>query len=146
MAAQMEVSTDAGYHGARLVWVLNRDENPYTGHYRGVKITIPPEKEKIGKLYRDGGNLMPYLEACEFVTDLKEPQRFEPDSAGKMNPIFGPKALMRVELTQEEFDKYVGKSKEQVKKEMAQDERKARKRLNSELNKIPNKIAVGDDE
>lgn len=146
MAAQLEVADHAGSHGARLVWVLNRDENPYIGHYRGTRIEVPAEKAKIAKRYDQGGNLMPYLEAREFITDLKEPQKYEPDGAGKMQPIFGPKALFSQELNQDEFDKIVGKSKEQLKKEAAQDERKARKKLNSELAKVPNKIAVGDDE
>lgn len=146
MAQQMEVSSEAGFHGARLVWVLNRDVKPYMGTYRGVKVTIPANMEKIGKRFDKGGNLMGYLEAREFITDLKEPQGFREDGSGKREPIFGVKALLDAELTEEEFGKYVGKTKEQLKKEAASDERRASKNLSKALNKIPRKIAVGDDE
>src|SRR4051812_35259934 len=68
--------TEYASSGKRLVWVLNKDHMPYTGTYGGVKITIPPNHEKIAKRAADGGNLMPYLEARRFITDFLEPQGF----------------------------------------------------------------------
>lgn len=146
MAQQMEVSSEAGYLGSRLVWVLNRDEKEYKGTFQGIKIVIPPDLQKVPKHVRDGGNLMGYLDARHFITDLKEPQGFQEMPNGDRLPIFGPKALFSKDLTEEEFKKYVGKTDAQVKKELAADERRMSKKLTQELNKIPKKVAVGDDD
>lgn len=130
---------------SRLVWVLNRDTQPYKAEFRGMEIIVPPNMQKIGKHVRDGGNLMEYLEACKFVRDLKQPQKWVPDRSGKFEPVFGIKALCEVELTPEEFAKYVGKTKDDIKKEVASEERKAKRTLKKELDKVPNKQAAVED-
>ncbi len=131
---------------SRLVWVLNRDTNPYKATFRDVEITVPPNMEKIPKHVRDGGNLMEYLEACKFVRDLKQPQKWVPDRGGKFEPIFGIKALCEVELTPDEFKKIVGKTKDDLTKESLTEERKAKRVLKKELDKIPNKTLATDEE
>lgn len=135
---------DISLSSSRLCWVLNRDSHPYTGTFRGVKITIPANLEKIPKRAETGGNLLPYLEACHFVRDLKEPQGFQMDSAGKPFPIMGAKMLFEQELTKAEYESITG-SKLDVKKEAATEERKARQKLAKELITVPNKTAVEDE-
>lgn len=143
---QPSVQGQVDESGQRLVWVLNRDRKEYKGTFQGKPLVIPPDLEKVGKIYYEGGNLMPYLAAREFITDFKEPQDWVMDKAGKPQPIFGPKALDSYELTPEEFDKYVRKTSSQLKKELAAEERKARKTLSKELDKRSGKIAAADDE
>lgn len=143
---QPSVQGQVDESGQRLVWVLNRDGKPYKGTFQGQALVIPANLEKIGKLYYEGGNLMPYLAAREFITEYKEPQDWVMDKSGKPQPIFGPKALDSYELTEEEFVKFVNKSSSQIKKELAAEERSARKNLTKELEKRPGKIAAADDE
>lgn len=142
---QGEVNTNLSN---RLVWVLNRDGAPYTANFQGMDITVPANSEKIPKHVRDGGNLMQYLDARHFITDLKQPQSYHTSPAGDRTPVFGPKALYDQALTQVEFDKIVGKKPEQMKKEAASEERKARKKLNEELLKSPvrNKIDLSEED
>lgn len=126
---------------ARLTWVLNRDEAPYKAEFQGMQITIPADKQKIAKHVRDGGNLMEYLAASKFKSDLKQPQSFS--STGE--PLFGPKALFLQELTDEEEAAITGKSKTDLKKQVASEEKKVRRHMKAALDKIPNKTAVIDD-
>lgn len=131
---------------SRLVWVLNRDAKPYKGTFEGIKLVIPANHEKIGKKHHQGGNLMPYLAARQFITDYKEPQDWIQDRAGKLEPVFGPKALYDQELNTEEYLRYVGLNKEQIKKAAILEEKRARRKISDELKKTPNKIAMKDDE
>lgn len=143
---QPSVQGQVDESGQRLVWVLNRDGKPYKGTFEGQPIVIPENLQKIGKLYYEGGNLMPYLAARQFITDYKEPQEWVMDKSGKPQPVFGPKALDSYDLTAEEFNTYVRKTSSQLKKELAAEERRARKNLSKELENRPNKIAAADDE
>lgn len=131
---------------SRLVWVLNRDPVfEYKARYRGDLVTIPKNMEKIPKTTGQGGNLMPYMEACRFVRDLVEPQGYEMDAAGKPQPVFRNKMLLEQELTAEEFIQITGKAIDQ-KKERAREERDARDKLNRNLNKVSNKVKVEDED
>ena len=139
--------TDIYASAARLVWVLNRDRiHSYKGNFRGNKVEIPPNEEKIPKLAQHGGNLMPYLEARRFITDLKDPQGFLEDDNGGRQPIFRSKELYDMELTQEEFDMIVKKTPAQVKKEVMNEERAAKRKINDALDKKTNKRAIEDEE
>jgi len=131
---------------SRLVWVLNRDAAPYAATFQGIKITIPANMEKIGKHVRSGGNLMEYMAACRFVRDLKQAQGYTMDSMGKPSATFGNKALCEIELNAEEFAIYVKKTAAEVKRDVVQEEKKARKTLTKELDKNPNKVVVSEDE
>lgn len=130
----------------RLVWVLNRDVKSYKGTFQGIKIEIPPNMEKIPKLTRDGGNLMPSLDAGHFVRDLKEPQEVRMDNFGKPEYIFGPKALMEMELTPREREEILNKTEAQLKKEVVAEEKRAKRTLNKELDKVKNKVAVTEED
>jgi len=140
--------TDIRTSSSRLCWVLNRDPNrSYKAEFRGTVIEIPPGHQKIAKHVRDGGNLMEYLEACKFVRDLKQPQEYLPDPRnGQFEPRFFTKELYEQELTTEEFNKIVGKSKEDLKKDAAAEERKARKTNSKAIDDTPNKVAISEDE
>lgn len=142
------MQTDASPKTAqRLVWILNRDVEPYVAEYQGLKVTIPPSGEKIAKHARDGGNLMPYLDARHFITDLKQPQKWVMDPrGGSPQPVFGIKALYSHELTEDEFNKIVGKTKTEVKKEAILEEKRVRKSLTKALNERSNKVKLEDDE
>jgi hypothetical protein len=146
MAAQVqqgEISTS----GSRLVWVLNRDvQHDYLGTCGGTKVRIPKDREKIAKPFTSGGNLFPYLDAVQFVRDLKEPQGFVLDNHGKQQPVFRTKELYEQELSPEEFKTIVGKKPDDLKKEALREEKKARRTLNSELSRIPNKVEVKDED
>ena len=133
--------------GGRLVWVLNKDEKySYKGTFQNVTVEIPPGRQKIAKPYTKGGNLMPYIDARAFITDLKEPQDFVMDRNGKPQPIFRTKELYDLELTPEEYESIVGKTSKEGKKELAAEEKRARRTLTEELNKRPGKVAVNDEE
>lgn len=133
---------------SRLVWVLNRHRTePYRAEFRGMEITIPANFEKIPRHVRDGGNLMEYLEACKFVRDFKVPQKWVPNPrTGQVEPIFSTKELFEEEMTAEEVKKILQKSTAELKKEVAAEERAARKVLTKELNKNPNKVALTTSE
>jgi hypothetical protein len=137
---------DITLSSSRLCWVLNRDPiYSYKAVYRGTLIEVPPNLQKIAKRTEEGGNLMPYLEACRFVRDLVEPQGFEMVN-GKPEPIFRKKMLFEQELSLEEFKELHGGKRVDIKKEVAKEERKARQKLTQELTKVPNKVAVPDDD
>lgn len=129
---------------SRLTWVLNRDSDSYKAEFQGMKIEIPGNSEKIGKHVRDGGNLMEYLAARKFITDLKQPQRF----TDRGEPVFGPKALYDKELTDEEAAKYSSKSKSDLKKLEVLEEKKIRRKVKeaTDKNKNPNKVSLADQE
>lgn len=140
--------TDLRTSSARLVWVLNRDTmRSYKAEFRGLQIEIPKDRQKIAKHVRDGGNLMEYLEACKFVRDLKQPQEWVPDGAGKFEPRFYTKELYEQELTAEEFEQIVGqKTKDFFKKEAAAEERKARKASQKAIESHTKKVQASEDE
>jgi hypothetical protein len=79
--------------GSRLVWVLNRDTEPYTEKFRDEFITVPPNKEKKVK--------MPFLEARQFLGQGKPPA--EKDVEGNYLPGKRPKALYTIDLTVDEL-------------------------------------------
>lgn len=137
--------TDIQTASTRLVWVLNRDVNEYKGTFRGTKITIPANMERIPLRAEKGGNLMPYLEARRFISDLKEAQGFQEDENGDRTPIFGVKSLIDHEMTAEEVKTILGKSSMDLRKEALSDERSAKKNLQKELDKRPNKLLMEDD-
>lgn len=144
---QPEIFQQVDETGNRLVWVLNRDMRySYKGTHQGVKVEIPAAHQKIAKHFTQGGNLMPYIEARAFITDYKEPQDFVMDRNGKPQPIFRTKELYDLELSAEEYDEIVGKTSKQGKKELAAEEKRARKTLSEELGKRPGKVAVTDEE
>lgn len=131
----------------RLVWVLNRDiKYSYKANWRGIKVCIPPDKEKIAKRFEDGGNLFPYLEAVKFVRDLKEPQEWIDDGGGKPQPIFRTKELFEHELTKEEFDKIVGKTEATVKKEIVLAEKSAKRTFKKTMDNVKNKQLVTEED
>jgi hypothetical protein len=127
---------------ARLTWVLNRADRPYKAEFQGMQITIPPRYQKIAKHVRDGGNLMEYLAARKFIVDFKQPQEF----TQKGEPLFFSKELIDEPLTEDELKAISGKSSNDLKKEAASDEKKVRRELKKALDKIPNKVAVADEE
>lgn len=86
----------------RLVWVLNNHHEAYTEDFRGDKITVPANREKVGKLFTDGGNLMQFLAARKFLGQPKTAGHVLPD--GRWHTP--PKALETVELTETEKQKY----------------------------------------
>jgi hypothetical protein len=142
-----QTESDIYESASRLVWVLNNDRNhSYAGHFEGGVVTIPADRQKIPKLFSQGGNLMPYLSARHFITDFKEPQGWEKDRHGKENPIFRTKELYHEELTAEEYARIVKKTPEQLKKEKIADSKRAVKRLNKELNERPNKVELAEDD
>lgn len=126
----------------RWVWILNRDVEPYKAEFQGLDITIPPNMQKIAKHVRDGGNLMEYLAACKFVRDFKQPQKWVPTRGGGLEPIFGVKALLEHEMTEDEVETILGKTKTDLKKDAATEEKKARRDLKKSLDKIPGKVAA----
>lgn len=143
VSTQAELDTSS----ERLVWVLNIDGKPYKAIFRSMEVVIPPNLEKIAKHARDGGNLMHCLEAEKFLGDLKQPQGWNVDPmTGTREAIFGPKALKIVEMTPTEYHSMVGKSPDQIKKDLAKEEKKASKSLTNELNKISNKVAADDED
>jgi hypothetical protein len=144
--SMMHEQTDIQTSSSRLVWVLNRDFTPYKGTFRGIKIEIPGNMKKIPKPASEGGNLMPYLEARRFIVDYKEPQGYEMDNMGKPQPIFGVKALIDQELTQEEFASIVKKTPAEIKKEILNEERAAKANLTKSLNKNKSKVAYVEEE
>lgn len=89
----------------RLVWVLNNHHEAYTEDFRGDKITVPANREKIGKTFLEGGNLMPYLAARKFLGQPKTAGYILPDGRW----FTPPKALETVELTTDEKRKYDAK-------------------------------------
>lgn len=142
MAAQPTTNSNVELSSlSRPAWVLNTDINPYKAEFQGVQITIPPMAQKIAKDFREGGNLFPYLTACKFRSDYKQPQSW----TQKGEPIFGPKALQVVELSEDELTLIYKQSKTDLKKQEAADEKKVRRVLKKELDKTSNKIAVSED-
>ena len=78
--------------GSRLVWVLNRDVNPYRENFNGTDVVIPPNHEKRVK--------MPFLEARQFLRIGKPKAEYTPTGI----VLRGPKALYTEEI-QEEIEK-----------------------------------------
>lgn len=145
--ASVSTQTELDTSSERLVWVLNLDGKPYKAIFRSMNVVIPANLEKIGKHVRDGGNLMHCLEAEKFLGDLKQPQGWHEDpDTGTRTAIFGPKALKITELTPTEYKELVGKSSDQIKKDMAKEEKKASKSLSKELGNVSNKISLGEDD
>lgn len=97
----------------RLVWVLNRDpERDYVETYKDDEIRIPKNLQRVPKLIKDGGNLMPWLSARKFLgqpvaTSQKDPQG---------NVINMGKPLQTVELTDEERMEIAGTTPDHLKK------------------------------
>ena len=134
------LNTTDQFPSNRLVWVLNTHTDPYKAEFQGTRIVVPAMCEKIPKHVRDGGNLMEYLAARKFIGDFKQPQ-------GKTEtgePIFGPKALQSIELTEKERAEITGTSKTDVAKEAAAEERKARRSLTENLKKVSNKVSLAE--
>jgi len=142
--ASVSVALDES--SSRLIWVLSRGDKAYKGTHQGVEVTIPPRMQKVPKRYTEGGNLFPFMDGHAFRTSLKEPQEWKMDNAGKPFPVFSDKPLFCEELTPEEYAEFVGRTPTQIKKEIASEEKMAKKKLNEELNKRPNKVAVLEDE
>lgn len=97
----------------RYVWVLNNHHEDYVEDFRGDKITVPANREKIAKPFTSGGNLMQFLAARKFLG--------QPKTAGHILPngvwFTPPKALETVELTQDEKLKYDAKNAAKVEAE-----------------------------
>jgi hypothetical protein len=145
--AQVSTQAELDTSSERLVWVLNLDGKPYRASFRSMDVNIPANLEKVAKHARDGGNLMHILEAEKFLGDLKQPQGFHEDpNTGTKTPIFGPKALKIVEMTPTEYTELVGKSKDQIQKTLAKEEKAAGKKLTNELGKVPNKVSADEDD
>lgn len=131
------VSTDfSAAIQTRMVWVLNSDFRSYTEDYRGKPLTVPPNSQKIPKRIYDGGNLMEFIEARMFLGNMKVPQKID----GKW--VETPKALRTEELTEKEYKEIFGKDASALKKEAAEFEKKSKRKLNSELKKVSNKVEV----
>ena len=144
--AQVSTQAELDTSSERLVWVLNLDGKPYKANFRTMDVVIPANLEKVARHARQGGNLMHILEAEKFLGDLKQPQGWNEDPhTGTKTPIFGPKALKIVEMTPTEYADLVGKSKEQIQKDIAREEKAAQKKLTNELGKVSNKVAADED-
>lgn len=89
MAEPFVMDTDLSA-GSRLVWVLNRNDQPYTEDYKGDKITIPANSKKEVK--------MPFLEARQFLGQPKPLAK--QDATGRW--LIPPKALYTIDLSKEE--------------------------------------------
>lgn len=132
---------------SRLVWVLNLDPVfPYKAKWRGKQVEVPANQQKIAKLFTEGGNLYPYLEAVHFVRDLVEAQGYEMDQMGKPQPIFRNKMLKEAELTKEERADILGETPEKTQNKIAAAEKSAQRATKAANSRAKNKIVVEDDE
>ncbi len=119
--------------GSRKVWVLNSHTEDYVEEFRGDKVRVPANNEKA--------LIMPYLEARRFLGQPKAPAEVGVD--GKF--ITGPKALRTVELTDEEFSDFEGKSSKELEKIAKEDNRKASAELTRSLKKTNNARPVDEE-
>ena len=88
----------------RLVWVLNSHNQDYTEEFRGDKITVPANNQKIYKRIEEGGSLMPYLAARKFLGQPKAAGQILPDGTW----YTPPKSLRTEEMTITELNQFKG--------------------------------------
>lgn len=139
--------TDISLSMNRLCWVLNRDPHrAYAADFQSNKIVIPPNHEKKPKRAEHGGNLMSHSAAEKFVGDYKQPQEWKQDANGGRYPVFYTKELYIQELTEAEYGEITGKSKADIRKENATEEKKAKATLTKELKKVSNKVVFEEDD
>lgn len=98
----------------RLVWVLNLNpDHDYKEEFRGDKITIPKNQQRIPKHVNDGGNLMQWISARKFLGEPRAPAASTPH--GEVINIGKP--LRTVELTDEERETIQGPKPKKTKEE-----------------------------
>lgn len=110
--------------GSRKVWVLNRDTEDYSEEFRGQTVTVPANMKKE--------LLMPFLEARRFLGQPKAPANIKVDGTYDTRP----KALLTVELTDEEMEEIEGLSKKAIDQKVKAENKKASQELSASLKKV----------